>query len=60
MERREYESQMIAAISSVHQAVWQEHFHISEQLAASFIYLDDGAGKFLRNMSTLLQGPYFN
>lgn len=50
---------MTAAFWGVHQAVWQEHFDISEQLAASFIYLDDGDQKFLWNTSTLLQGPYF-
>jgi len=45
--QKEYESQMTAAFWGVHQAVWQEHFDISEQLAASFIYLDDGDQKFL-------------
>lgn len=40
-------------------AVWQEYFDISEQLAASFICLDDAASKFLLNTGTLLLGPYF-
>ena len=50
---------MIAAFWGVHQAILQEHLDISEQLAASFIYLDDGVRKFLWNTGTLLQGPYF-
>jgi hypothetical protein len=38
---------MTAAFWGVHQADWQEHFEVSEQLAASFIYLNDRARKFL-------------
>jgi len=50
---------MTAAFWGVHQAAWQEHFDISEQLAASFICLDDGARKFLKHGYTFTGSLFY-
>jgi hypothetical protein len=42
-----------AAFWGVHQAVWQEHSDISEEVAVPFIYCDDGARKSLLTSGSL-------